>query len=87
MKNVKIFTILFMAFLTFGCSTITKEELGLAKRAPNEFMVSPRSPLTLPPEYDLRPVSDDFAKSNVKETDEHSFSPAEARLLRYVEAQ
>ncbi len=40
-----------------ACSNVTKEKLGLAKKAPNEFMVTTRPPLSLPPEYDLRPVA------------------------------
>ncbi|MFR8206307.1 MAG: DUF3035 domain-containing protein [Alphaproteobacteria bacterium] len=35
-----------------ACSTATKEKLGLTKKAPNEFLVVPRAPLSLPPEYD-----------------------------------
>lgn len=41
-----------------ACSNTTKEKLGLSKKAPNEFLVSPRPPLSLPPEYDLRPVTE-----------------------------
>lgn len=41
-----------------ACSTATKEKLGMTKKAPNEFMVSPRPPLSLPPEFDLRPVTE-----------------------------
>lgn len=39
-----------------ACSNLTKEKLGLSNKAPNEFMVTTRPPLSLPPEYDLRPV-------------------------------
>ncbi len=39
-----------------ACSSATKEKLGIAKKAPDEFMVVPRAPLSLPPEYNLRPV-------------------------------
>ena len=39
-----------------ACSSLTKEKLGLSNKAPNEFMVTTRPPLSLPPEYDLRPV-------------------------------
>lgn len=38
-----------------GCG-MTKEKLGFAKQAPDEFMVMSRAPLSLPPEFDLRPV-------------------------------
>ncbi len=39
-----------------ACGSATRETLGISKKAPNEFMVMPRAPLSLPPEYDLRPV-------------------------------
>ena len=39
-----------------ACSMFTKDNLGLGKKAPDEFMVTNRKPLSLPPEYDLRPV-------------------------------
>ncbi len=39
-----------------ACSNINKESLGLAKKAPNEFMVSTKAPLTMPPSAELNPV-------------------------------
>ena len=55
MIRVSAFVILALLSLS-ACSTATKEKLGLSKKAPNEFMVAPRAPLSLPPEYNLRPV-------------------------------
>ncbi len=49
---------LVMLFSLCACSNVTKETLGLGKNAPDEFMVTTRPPLSLPPEYDLRPVSE-----------------------------
>lgn len=37
-----------------GCSN-TKEMLGLTKRSPDEFQVVSRAPLSMPPDYSLRP--------------------------------
>jgi hypothetical protein len=37
-----------------GCSS-TKEMLGLSKRSPDEFQVVSRAPLSMPPDYSLRP--------------------------------
>ncbi len=55
MKKVLFLT--FCAVLVLSaCSQSTKQKLGLAKQAPNEFMVVSKPPLSLPPEYDLRPV-------------------------------
>ena len=40
--------------LLAGCEA-TKETLGLTKRSPDEFRVVSRAPLSLPPDYNLRP--------------------------------
>jgi hypothetical protein len=37
-----------------GCSSI-RETLGLTKRSPDEFKVVSRAPLSMPPDYNLRP--------------------------------
>jgi hypothetical protein len=37
-----------------GCDS-TKEMLGLTKRSPDEFQVVSRAPLSMPPDYSLRP--------------------------------
>ncbi|MEE2981072.1 MAG: DUF3035 domain-containing protein [Pseudomonadota bacterium] len=37
-----------------GCENV-KQQLGLGKSAPDEFNVVTRAPLTLPPDYSLRP--------------------------------
>lgn len=47
----------FAALLALSsCGNINRETLGLDKKAPNEFMVSTKAPLTMPPEADLNPV-------------------------------
>lgn len=38
-----------------GCGNQVRETLGLNRQAPDEFQVVSRPPLTLPPEYRLRP--------------------------------
>ncbi|MGH6894781.1 MAG: DUF3035 domain-containing protein [Dongiaceae bacterium] len=37
-----------------GCSSV-KETLGLTKQSPDEFKVVSRAPLSMPPDYNLRP--------------------------------
>jgi len=37
-----------------GCDSL-KEELGMTKQSPDEFRVVAQAPLTLPPDYNLRP--------------------------------
>ena len=39
---------------TGGCSSV-KETLGLTKQSPDEFRVVSRAPLSMPPDYNLRP--------------------------------
>ena len=39
---------------TSGCSNV-KETLGLTKQSPDEFKVVSRAPLSMPPDYNLRP--------------------------------
>lgn len=39
-----------------ACSNTTKEKLGLSKQAPNEFLVSNKAPLTMPPGTDIDPI-------------------------------
>jgi hypothetical protein len=41
-------------FLLTGCSGF-KQAVGLSPQAPDEFAVESRAPLTVPPEFDLRP--------------------------------
>ncbi len=41
-----------------ACSGMTKEKLGLAKKTPNEKLVEQRAPLSMPPEFHLRPVNE-----------------------------
>jgi hypothetical protein len=45
-----------------ACSNV-KEELGVGRNSPDEFTVIKRAPLTLPPDYNLRPPGDSAAVS------------------------
>src|SRR6185369_5402368 len=44
-----------------GCEN-TKEMLGLTKRSPDEFQVVSRAPLSMPPDYSLRPPTPGAAR-------------------------
>jgi hypothetical protein len=46
---------------TSGCSSV-KEALGQGKRSPDEFAVYSRKPLSVPPNFDLRPPADTGAR-------------------------
>lgn len=51
-----IMTVLAALLALSACGNINRETLGLDKKAPNEFMVSTKAPLTMPPEADLNPI-------------------------------
>ncbi|WP_421782893.1 DUF3035 domain-containing protein [Kiloniella litopenaei] len=55
MKNIKFFGLIVLALAVTGCSDDLKEQIGLGKRAPDEFKVVARAPLSLPPDYNLAP--------------------------------
>jgi Protein of unknown function (DUF3035) len=44
-----------LAALLGACSTGTREALGLTKRSPDEFEVVSNAPLSMPPDFGLRP--------------------------------
>ena len=50
-----------LVLLLGGCEGV-KEQLGLTKSAPDEFRVQARAPLSLPPEYTLRPPAPGTAR-------------------------
>ena len=56
MKKQLIMALVMSAVALSACSNVTKEKLGLAKKAPNEFLVSTKAPLTMPPAADLNPI-------------------------------
>lgn len=45
----------FVGFALSACSQETKQDLGLVNTAPDEFSVITRAPLSVPPDYTLRP--------------------------------
>ncbi len=51
-----------MAIMITGCSDF-KETLGLERPTPDEFRVVSRAPLTVPPEFGLRPPAPGSVKS------------------------
>lgn len=44
-----------LALAVSACGTGFRDQLGLTKQSPDEFRVVSRAPLTLPPDYNLRP--------------------------------
>lgn len=57
MTKIKRSLLLVVLFAATGCNSV-KEELGVGRNSPDEFTVVKRAPLTLPPDYTLRPPVD-----------------------------
>lgn len=53
-KPIAIVALLAATAVASGCSTVQRS-VGMTRVAPDEFRVVTRAPLTLPPEYSLRP--------------------------------
>ncbi|MET0181690.1 MAG: DUF3035 domain-containing protein [Caulobacterales bacterium] len=54
MNKVQVFAVLAAAAAATSCNTMSRA-LGMEKVTPDEFRVVTRAPLTLPPDYSLRP--------------------------------
>lgn len=69
--RVNIKTAIFLAFIAApvlaGCEN-AKEELGLTRKAPDEFAVIQRAPLEMPPDYTLRPPEPGAARPQEEST-------------------
>lgn len=84
MKNsLKIATILALTASICGCSQESKEKWGVTHKAPDEFRVSTRAPLTVPPEYNLRPVT--IIQTESMEEKTAGMSQGEKELLEKVD--
>lgn len=56
-KNIAVAVALCAVVTLSGCQNV-KEQLGVGRNSPDEFTVVKRAPLTLPPEYNLRPPAE-----------------------------
>ena len=84
----KILLVLGTVGLLVGCSNATKEKMGFVKKAPDEFMIVSRAPLTLPPDYDLKPLNENTKTSiEQKEQKFQGLSGGERKLMIVVDAQ
>lgn len=86
MKKVLFLTFCVVLALS-ACSQSTKQKLGLAKQAPNEFMVVSKPPLSLPPEYDLRPVEGMKEVSADMSVRTDGMSQGEKELMTNIQAE
>jgi hypothetical protein len=60
MRKIVLSLLLVAGLGLSGCSKM-RDELGLSRHSPDEFTVVKRAPLTLPPDYNLRPPADGSA--------------------------
>src|ERR1700680_4050254 len=57
-----------------GCQSV-REATGAAKTPPDEFTVLTKSPLVLPPDYNLRPPQPGIASRNDPEAEDQARAP------------
>ena len=57
------------ALLISGCTDL-KKAIGLERTSPDEFAVESRAPLTMPPDFDLRPPQPGAARPQEKSSDQ-----------------
>lgn len=83
----KRFLLLLTIALISGCSGSVGESLGIVKRPPDEFMVLSRPPLSLPPEFNLRPPGSKYENAaTTTSAPIGKVTSGEASLLGKVEA-
>src|ERR1700748_150318 len=58
------------ALLISGCSDL-KKAIGLERSTPDEFAVESRAPLTMPPDFNLRPHMPGASRQQEKSSDQH----------------
>jgi Protein of unknown function (DUF3035) len=59
------------ALLISGCSDL-KKAVGLERSTPDEFAVESRAPLTMPPDFNLRPPQPGAARPQEKSSDQQA---------------
>ena len=69
MKRSLLLCLIMAATALSACSSV-KNELGVGRRSPDEFTVVKRAPLSLPPDYALRPPVDGTLSSATDTTDQ-----------------
>lgn len=62
--------VLLLAAVSLAACSSVKRELGVGRNSPDEFTVIKRAPLTLPPDYSLRPPSDSAVESSSAAVDQ-----------------
>ena len=77
MKKILISSLVITMLCACG---VTREDLGFEKDSPDEMLVVSRAPLSIPPEFNLRPLT---VESEV-EIDAPEMSAGEQALLKQM---
>ena len=67
-KSVPTLVLLAAAVSLCGCQSV-RDTLGLTRKSPDEFAVTTKAPLIVPPGYNLRPPAPGAAPTNALATD------------------
>ncbi len=70
--RLKTFILLGSCALTLTACGSVKQQLGIERKAPDEFAVVKRAPLALPPDFDLRPPRPGAPRPQEKSTTEQA---------------
>jgi len=73
-KKIFFMNILFFSFVIINSCSGVKEKMGLIKKAPDEYQVYENKPLTLPPNFDLRPPVDGNIENKEESNEKLIFS-------------
>lgn len=68
----RLFLIYCLSCFALSACDNAKEQLGVAKKAPDEFAVVKRAPLSMPPDYSLRPPRPGAPRPQEQETAEQA---------------
>ena len=65
-----------------GCGDKVKKEMGFGKKSPDEYQVITNKPLSLPPNYDLIPPSEE-AQNEVAINEDKDVEEKNSRFLTF----
>lgn len=72
MRHPFLLLMIAAASMTLGACENTKKQFSFDKKAPDEFAVTKRAPLEMPPDYSLRPPRPGIQRPQEKSTDKQA---------------
>ena len=64
LNSTKLFILIAGLLALTSCDPAVKRYLGISKKAPDEYSVVKTSPLSIPPNFDLTPPTEESMKKN-----------------------